>query len=74
MKLLSRQAEIRHALYPLLSHNVQAMHTEDAIDDADLAAPPAPPVTRSLTQSFQVPLPATPSVPPATSAEDAGST
>jgi hypothetical protein len=44
------------------------MHTEDAIDDADFAAPPTPPVTRSLVQSLQVPLPATPSVPPATSA------
>ena len=31
--------------------DVQAMHTEDAIDDADLAAPPVPPLTRSRTQS-----------------------
>ena len=46
--------------------DVQDMHTEDVIDDADLAAPPAPPLTRSRAQSLQVPLPATPSVPPAT--------
>jgi hypothetical protein len=48
--------------------DVQAMHTEDAIDDADLAAPPAPPLTRSRAQQLQVPLPVTPSVPPAASA------
>jgi hypothetical protein len=29
--------------------DVQAMHTEDAIDDADLVAPPAPPLTCSFT-------------------------
>ncbi len=29
--------------------DVQAMHTEDAIDDVDLAAPPAPPLTRPPT-------------------------
>ena len=48
--------------------DVQAMHTEDAVDDADLAAPPAPPLTRSRTHSLQAPLPADPSVPPVTSA------
>ena len=46
--------------------DVQDMHTEDAIDDADLAAPSPPPLTRSREQSLQVPLPATPSVPPVT--------
>ena len=46
--------------------DVQAMHTEDAIDDADLAVPLAPPLTRSRSQSLYVPLPDTPFVPPAT--------
>ena len=45
--------------------DVQAMHTEDAVDDADLAAQPAPPLTRSRAQSLPVPLPAAPSVPTA---------
>jgi hypothetical protein len=48
--------------------DVQAMHTEATIDDADLATPPAPSLTRSRAQKFQVPLPVTPSVPPAASA------
>ena len=43
--------------------DVQAMHTEDAVDDADPAAQPAPPLTRSRAQSLPVPLPAAPSVP-----------
>jgi hypothetical protein len=47
--------------------DVQAMHTEATIDDADLAAPPALSLTRSRTQQFQVPLPVTPSVTPAAS-------
>ncbi len=42
--------------------DVQAMHTEDTIDDADLAAPPAPPLTRFRTQSLPVPLLTDPSV------------
>jgi hypothetical protein len=41
------------------------MHNEDTIDDADLAAQSAPPLTRSRAQSLQVPVPATPLVPPA---------
>ena len=47
--------------------DVQVMHNEDTIDDADLAAQSAPPLTRSRTQSLQVPVPATPLVPPAIS-------
>jgi hypothetical protein len=43
--------------------DVQAMHSEDAIDEADLAAPPVPPLTRSRAQSWKVPLPVNPSVP-----------
>jgi hypothetical protein len=45
--------------------DVQAMHTEDAVDDADLAAQPAPPLTRFRSQSLPVHLPAAPSVPTA---------
>ncbi len=47
--------------------DVQAMHTEDAIDDVDLPAPLAPPLTHSRTQSLSVPLSAVPSVPIAAS-------
>ena len=47
--------------------DVQAMHNEDAIDDADLAEQSAPPLTRSRAQSLQVPVPATPLVQPAIS-------
>jgi hypothetical protein len=43
--------------------DVQAMHTEDAVDDTDLAAHPAPPLTRSRAHSLTVPLPAAQSVP-----------
>ena len=47
--------------------DIQTMHTEETIDDADLDAPPAPPLTHSRTQSLPVPLPAAPSVPIAVS-------
>jgi hypothetical protein len=45
--------------------DVQAMHNEDVIDDADLAEQSDPPLTRSRAQSLQVLVPATPSVLPA---------
>jgi hypothetical protein len=47
--------------------DVQVMHNEDTIDDTVLAAQSTPPLTRSRTQSLQVPVPATPLVPPAIS-------
>ena len=47
--------------------DIQTMHTEDVIDDTDLATPPVSPLTRSRTQSLPVPLPAAPSVPIAAS-------
>ena len=37
--------------------DVQAMHTEDTIDDADLVVPPVPPLTRSRAQQSHVLLP-----------------